>query len=638
MPSTSRTRPNPGRSAIHILVCLLLILIGAIGSSLVQTSAGHTTVEGFTIPGKDGASVSVDLFRPDTATKKNKAPLIIISPGFQRTKETQISYSLELARRGFVTLVVDPYNQGDSSSQPPSDDDPALVPAIEYAARTNTLEYVDKSRIGIVGHSAGGAQVRKVAAQYGAKEVKALKKAAEPSSPGGTTVTAEEKEQARKLNPINSVFISGWLQQLDAKKFKTVRSNVGLGYALWDEGGYRNKNGNADLRHAPEAIAVINSGLPKKDHVHEVVIGKGYGSVADRTYRVAYNDRTIHPFQPLAPSAIGSMLTFFDNTLTAPHPLSTSNQTWWLKECFNGLSLIAALVMLVPLTKLLIATRWFSPARTEPSEAPAKPRGGAAVLFWVFFVLSATVACVTFVPLCVASQTVFSAAANKQNGWFFPGRMVNGVVLWSLVNGLFGLLLLWITHASNKRTGRPEPKSWGVRMNRTQTWRTLALALLVITIFYVILAIIHGFFHVDYRLFVVAARPLSKRWFLIGLEYVPALFLFFFSNSLRVNTSMRFKDQKRWVNWLIIALANSIGLAAIFVIQYVTFFSTGTVFWTTNWLYVNMLQSLLPMMIVLPLFNRAFYHASGRVWLGPIVTTTIFALMALGGSVAYTPF
>ena len=174
-------------------------------------------------------------------------------------------------------------------------------------------------------------------------------------------------------------------------------------------------------------------------------------------------------------------------------------------------------------------------------------------------------------------------------------------------------------------------------MTWAQTGRTLALALLVITIFYTILAIVYGFFHVDYRLFVVAARPLTKRWSLIGLTYVPALFPFFFSNSLRVNASMRFGNHRRWVNWLIIALANSIGLAAIFVIQYVTFFSTGTVYWTTNWLYVNMLQSLLPMMIVLPLFNRAFYHATGRVWLGPIVTTTIFALMALGGSVAYVP-
>lgn len=625
------------RSSLHVLICLLLIIIGAVGSSLAQRDGGKVNVQGLMIPGKDGALVSADLFRPDTATEKNKAPMVIVSPGFQRTKETQISYSMELARRGYVTLVVDPYNQGESTSQPPTNDDPSIKPAIDYVSRTTTLNYVDKSRIGITGHSAGGSQVRRMAAEYGAKESKALKKAKSPNSPGGTTITTEEREKAEALNPIRSVFISGWLQKLDAKKFKKVHSNVGIGYAFYDEGGYRNKNGNGDLRTAPEALAVINSGLPASQHVDHVVIGKGYGSTSDRTYRVAYNDRTIHPFQPLTPSAIGSMIQFFDDTLGAPHAMSTTNQTWWLKELCNGLSLVAALVMLIPLTKLLLTIPWFSPARTEVCPAPAKPRGRGAVMFWTIFVISAAVACVTFIPLSAASQHVFSAAANKQNGWFFPGRMVNAVVLWSLVNGLFGLILLWISHSMSKHRGADEPRNWGVRMTWAQTGRTLALALLVITIFYTILAIVYGFFHVDYRLFVVAARPLTKRWFLIGLTYVPALFPFFFSNSLRVNASMRFSNQRRWVNWLIIALANSIGLAAIFVIQYVTFFSTGTVYWTTNWLYVNMLQSLLPMMIVLPLFNRAFYHATGRVWLGPIVTTTVFALMALGGSVAYIP-
>lgn len=625
------------RSSLHVLICLLLIIIGAVGSSLAQRDGGKVNVQGLMIPGKDGALVSADLFRPDTATEKNKAPMVIVSPGFQRTKETQISYSMELARRGYVTLVVDPYNQGESTSQPPTNDDPSIKPAIDYVSRTTTLNYVDKSRIGITGHSAGGSQVRRMAAEYGAKESKALKKAKSPNSPGGTTITKEEREKAEALNPIRSVFISGWLQKLDAKKFKKVHSNVGIGYAFYDEGGYRNKNGNGDLRTAPEALAVINSGLPASQHVDHVVIGKGYGSTSDRTYRVAYNDRTIHPFQPLTPSAIGSMIQFFDDTLGAPHAMSTTNQTWWLKELCNGLSLVAALVMLVPLTKLLLTIPWFSPARTEVCPAPAKPRGRGAVKFWTIFVISAAVACVTFIPLSAASQHVFSAAANKQNGWFFPGRMVNAVVLWSLVNGLFGLILLWISHSMSKHRGADEPRNWGVRMTWAQTGRTLALALLAITIFYTILAIVYGFFHVDYRLFVVAARPLTKRWLLIGLTYVPALFPFFFSNSLRVNASMRFSNQRRWVNWLIIALANSIGLAAIFVIQYVTFFSTGTVYWTTNWLYVNMLQSLLPMMIVLPLFNRAFYHATGRVWLGPIVTTTVFALMALGGSVAYIP-
>ena len=82
-------------------------------------------------------------------------------------------------------------------------------------------------------------------------------------------------------------------------------------------------------------------------------------------------------------------------------------------------------------------------------------------MFWTIFVISAAVACVTFIPLSAASQHVFSAAANKQNGWFFPGRMVNAVVLWSLVNGLFGLILLWIGHSMSKHRGADEPRNWG---------------------------------------------------------------------------------------------------------------------------------------------------------------------------------
>ena len=106
----SATWLRRSRPVIHVLICLLLILAGAVGASFIQTGGGHIAVQGLKIPGKDGAVASADLFRPDTATATHKAPLIVVTPGFQRTKETQISYSLELARRGYVTLVVDPYN------------------------------------------------------------------------------------------------------------------------------------------------------------------------------------------------------------------------------------------------------------------------------------------------------------------------------------------------------------------------------------------------------------------------------------------------------------------------------------------------------------------------------------------------
>ena len=199
-----------------LFICIVIVVVGALGSSLVQTNGGNIQVTDLKIAGKHGATVTADLFRPKDATPENKAPMVIVSPGFQRTKETQVSNSLELARRGFVTLVVDPYNQGESSSQDPDDDDTAVVTAIDYVTNhLDTFNYVDEDRIGITGHSAGGTAVRTAANKYGKKVDDALEAAKDPNSEGGTTITDGERKRAEDLDKISAVFISGWLNNLN---------------------------------------------------------------------------------------------------------------------------------------------------------------------------------------------------------------------------------------------------------------------------------------------------------------------------------------------------------------------------------------------------------------------------------------
>jgi hypothetical protein len=51
-----------------------------------------------------------------------------------------------------------------------------------------------------------------------------------------------------------------------------------------------------------------------------------------------------------------------------------------------------------------------------------------------------------------------------------------------------------------------------------------------------------------------------------------------------------------------------------------------------------MLQAIIPMMFILPYFNRMFFRLTGRVYLGPMVTVMIFITMSLAGGVAYTPY
>ena len=119
--------------------------------------------------------------------------------------------------------------------------------------------------------------------------------------------------------------------------------------------------------------------------------------------------------------------------------------------------------------------------------------------------------------------------------------------------------------------------------------------------------------------------------------YFPFFLVFFMANSLRVNAAMRFKDELEWKSMLLAGIANSLGLFFIIFIQYTVFSFTGTVYWTQNWLYINLLFGIVPVMFILPYFNRYFFKMTGKIYLGPLVTCLIFIMILLTNTVCYIP-
>jgi hypothetical protein len=119
--------------------------------------------------------------------------------------------------------------------------------------------------------------------------------------------------------------------------------------------------------------------------------------------------------------------------------------------------------------------------------------------------------------------------------------------------------------------------------------------------------------------------------------YAPPFFVFFLANSLRVNAGMRFAGQPEWRSMLLAGLANSLGLIFILALQYITFARTGTVHWTEGWLYINLLFAVVPIMFVLPYFNRFFFRMTGRIYLGPMTTVMVFIMILLSNTVCYLP-
>lgn len=615
------TGPNPllkRHPWRRLLACIAVVLAASFLASRIQNSWDEVRVTGIKLPAQNGQWIVADLYRPLSATKEKPAPLVIVVPGFQRSKETHANIAIELARRGIVVINIDPYAQGSSSSsldrRSATNEGYGMFAIIDYVANTGILNYVDKTRIGVTGHSAGGNAALQAASFFG-------------------------KEAIRTKSPskIHAAYVSGYVLTMTEKTLRNVASNLGMSYALYDEGAYRNESKDGDMRRAPEALRFVNSGRNGGENLGEVEIGKYYGDRESRTLRVVHNEKLLHPFQPYSAEETAHQIAFFQNVFGLENSRPPDDQTWYWKELLLLLALAFALVSLVPMAQVLLASvEYFHPLVHPVPAAPPRPVGRAKIVFWVLLVGGAVIACLTYIPLTELSQKLFVESSNRTATWFFPQRMNNGIMLWALLNGMVGFLLLLVGRRLNGAASGLFSVPGGA-INAQELWRSFVLAATLFCLFYLLLFVVYALFHVDYRFLFLGVRLFQSQLLLLLPMYAPAFFLFFLSNSFRVNAAIAYEGQPEWRCMLLAGFANSLGLVFILGAQYFFFLLTGTVRWTEGWLYINLLFGVVPMMFILPYFHRYFYRMTGRMYLGPMITCLVFVMILLSNTVCYFP-
>ena len=597
-----------------------LILLFSYLASLFLTSFGSVEVKSLRLDTQNGQYIIYDLYKPKTATKDSKAPFIAIIPGFQRSKEALSNIAIELSRRGYVIALIDPYAQGLSSSslstRAATTEGYGMFALVEHI-HSGAFEFVDTNKIGATGHSMGGNAAIRGADFFGKQ--------------------ATEKNIKSKLD---SVYVSGYVLTLRNNILRNSRSNMGVSYALYDEGAFRNELSgwdSANMKIAPESLRVVNNILSTDQQIEEVDLGKYYGSKENNTLRVIFNEPVLHPFQPYNFEATSNQLDYFETVFGAPKYINSVNQIWHWKEIFTLINMVLALAMLIPLTKLLLSFNFFSSISKNIPVPLNTPKREGKIIFWSIFFISALIACVTFIPMVEVAKILFEDAANRKLTWFFPQRMNNPVMLWAAFNGALGIIIFYLSYKLFGKKNGVSSESWGLKINKNDFFKTIILAFVIFSTFYIFLYINYYLFHVDYRFWFMGVRIFQPEMLIVLMMYFPLFFIFFFSNSLRVNGAMRFKDQPEWLSMLIAGFANSLGLMLIIIIQYFAFFKTGTVFWTTNWLSVNLLFGIVPMMFILPYFNRIFFNMTGRIYLGPLITCLIFIMILSTNTVVYLP-
>ena len=600
---------------------LAILFLSSFFASQIQSNFGKTNISLERLDTGDGQYIYYDLYKPETATELTKAPFIAIIPGFQRSKEALSNVAIELSRRGHVVGLIDPYAQGLSSSSKSriaaTTQGYGMFALIEHIHGSDDYLYINKNLLGSTGHSMGGNAAIRGADYFGKDAIK------------------NDKESI-----LHSIYISGYVLTLRDEILKNARSNIGVSYALYDEGAFRNELKGwdaADMRIAPESLRTVNSIFAENEKLEIVELNKMYGNIDNRTARIIFNEALLHPFQPYNKEAMANQLYYFDEVFNSPIKKDSYDQMWQFKEFLTLLNMVVSFLLLIPLTKNLLKISFFSIiVKKVPEPLPVQNRK-SKIIFWSLISFSALVACVTFIPMVEVAKYLFPEAATRNLTWFFPQRMNNSVMLWALFNGTLGLILFFLSYYMFGKKHGVKQNSWGLGISLNELFRTVILALSIFAIYYLILYVIYVLFHIDYRFWFMGVRVFQPEMLLVLAMYFPFFFVFFFSNSLRVNGAMRFSGQSENVSRLIGGLANSGGLILIIIIQYVVFWWTGTVYWTTNWLSVNLLFGIVPIMFILPYFNRIFFQITGRVYLGPLVTCLIFIMILSTNTVVYLP-
>ncbi len=596
-------------SEIMLVIALCLCLVSMIFSSAIQGSFGKVRVEELRLVDRSGYAVSVLLYRPTAATEEQKAPCIITVEGWYNNKEMQDLYSVEYARRGYVVLAVDMHGHGDSESTGSEDLYTSAVGVDAAVELAGTLPYVDASRIGITGHSSGGAAC--------------------------DMAVAIDNERETPLISAVLFEASTWVDDTGVDHSGDFGTrDVGIIADLYDEFFFwtEDANGNTvaprDFAKSDDAKNFVNFNEGADGISGDVVPGQYYRN--GDAFRVIYQPDCTHPWVHFSAECVGYGITFFNDALGAPNPLSSSDQVWQVKTVFNFLGLVGIVMFLVSFVLVMLKTSYFSILKEKELVPPVQVANGAGkAWFWVSLVLCAIFSGASYMWVI---GNIYSKTTTV-----FPqtGPLTTG--LWCVLSGIFALIILVIyTFAYGKKNGFSAAER-GVAISLKKLWRTIVLAILAVGLAFLILFFADYFFKTDFRLWVLTLKAFDADKVLIGLRYLPLFLVFYVINSVAVNcfNYNTIGGKKGWGNITILAVFNALGALGFVAIQYGTFFSTGLLRWysTEGWRISGIwLYPAIVYLFVTPFLTRMIYKRTKNPYLFAIINAILITMMCVANT------
>lgn len=680
---------------IFLAVCLIVIFLSSMIASGIQsdgwkvevtdlrdaTNAGTITVTSYdeatdqnvtTEKKVAGKVVSGILFKPDTATAENPAPAVVFTHGYLNNREMQLQNAIELARRGFVVLAVDREGHGNYENSGNQNALMATNGLYDSAKYLYNLDYVDKDKIGISGHSMGGFTTSAVLGADNAEK-------------GGLGIISAGLIQSYASNPNAASDVSvGFLKSVDDEFFYTTNENGGTISREWLS--TKTAKGYVGIPADSEGD-VVNGGI----YVNGVLTEVAGGEAAPGAFRAIYEVPGIHPQVHYSVDGAEAVINFFYTAFGTPEGrdyIEESNQTWWVKEMFSFIGMIALFVCIFPLVSLLLTTPFFRSLAAKKKEAAVAPAPAAETA--TYSEAEAQVTCdsaETKVPASPAPAAaavlpaidepkplkgiwknltywlgavaimLFSGFIIKDicteygdyvfpNTQLYPQDTTNWVAIWAVVVALFSLAVIcfiWLANTVFYRIRYKENAAQYIenpfaaaKINGgfVSVLKSFLLAAVVVFFLYLITFINWSAWMVDFRIWTLAVKVFNVGDMLPTMVRYAVFFGIFFTVSALFNETYRVKNIPDWATTLINVFFNVFGVILVVAIQYGEFGATGVMWQPEMNLGYIVIIPMIGVLAIATVISRRMAAKTGNMWLGAFINTMLFTIITCANTAA----
>ena len=679
-------------SLIVLIICILVMVITSVVSGNIMTDGGKVRTENLTFTTDIGAEAHAKLYVPETATADSPAPAVILCHGYTASSDDMEPNAIELSRRGYVVMALDLYGHGETEL-PKSGYSQAEMGSVEdYAPDLGTYsalqelanyDFVDLTKIGMLGHSMGTAAIQEGAylayAKWTAAYNTALAKYTEEGQdettaatsayadamtsgivlPGSMVLTGYNYNIRNKddltyngvtadnglfplfLAPVNMCTIeadcdefSGLLWGIDDASKYTESFKFKLG-----TGGANNVESGTYFLYGDPTAAPLSR--------EEAVTAAASAVLTKQPLRAAYSFSGTHSDTYYDQEAIADGIDFFDITLKGGvTELAPADQVWHGRAACGLIGLIAALISFVALALTLLRIPFFASICRE--EAPSistvndKKSGFRYLIWYIIFLLPAPLLYYYLIGYPYYMQPQWFKFLTK----FMPNSVynmapMNSLMLFSGVVGLIILGLYLIVYFRRKKTHHNTFENTGLKLPAGKIFKALILAIVSFALIYVLITLLAKATGTTFTFFKFSLQPMNSERWVAFLKYLPVWVGFFLILNMVYNSLTRINGKKGILNYILIGFSSFGGLLIMFLYDYGTLFAThvrgikyipGTT--SESWLSAIgmsfptalagiMLFGLLVILPVSAIFARVCNKKTGSVWLGGFLTSFI---------------